>query len=208
MCDITCTKHFLGSEGWDATPLFLFIHSSSCPPPPTLPFPPTRNAMPTEIKRPNSSPKFPTSNWRCTRTHENYGFPSDLKIPNAKYMPSIIYKQGDPNLGGRLFPEVKLFSALHKTDTTLHMFASNMVFWYHYHQCSETFPIPTVSQNMASCKLQDDQQKVHKIVRKSSASLFMHKVYMLVWFGHTNLDHIESLASPLLPFNTRPVWRL
>lgn len=33
MCDITCTKHFLGSEGWDATPLFLFIHSSSCPPP-------------------------------------------------------------------------------------------------------------------------------------------------------------------------------
>ena len=178
-------------------PTVPFHSQLQLPPPATLPFPPTRNAMPTEINRPNSSPKFPTSNWHCTRTHGRYGFPSDLKIPQCKIYASHHILARYPKLGERLFPEVKLFCQLY--IKLIQPFNTPPMFSYLPH---------TYSVSNASCVRQNEQRKVHRIIRNWSALLFMHKVYMSVWFWHRHLDHIENLASPLLEFNTRPVWRL
>lgn len=50
----------------------------------------------------------------------------------------------------------------------------------------------TYSVSNASCVRQNEQRKVHSIIRNWSALLFMHKVYMSVWFWHRHLDHIEK----------------
>lgn len=90
------SKHFLENEGEDATPLFLFIHSSSCPPNSPLPTYEERNAhreqqaqFVTEVSHQQLALRNGATWARCMTAHGRYGFPSDLKIPNAKYIPAI-----------------------------------------------------------------------------------------------------------------------
>lgn len=206
MCDITCTKALSRKWRMRCHPTVPF-HSQLQLPPPNSPLPTYQECnthrdqqaqFVTEVSHQQLALRKGAT-WEHMRSMDSHLI---RKFPMQNIcQPSYIGKGSQ--LGERLFPEVKLFWALHKADT---MFASNIVFWYHYHQCSETFRIPTVSHKMAS----DERHKVCKIVRKWSTSLFMHKVYSLhasVVLAYT-FDHIENLASPLLQFNTQPVWRL
>ena len=143
-----CTKHFLENEGGDTTLTFLFDSQLQLPPR-TQPPPQTykecnahrdqQSQFVTEVSHQQLAWRKGAT-WQPTRALGRYGFPSDLKIYSSHHLPA-----GDPNL-------VKGYSASHKTDTTIHMFAPNKVFWYHYRQCSETFLIPIVSQKMGSCE--------------------------------------------------------
>ena len=149
MCDITCTKHFLENEGWDATLLFLFIHSSSCPPNSPLPTYEECNA------HRDQQAQFVTEvSHQQLALHENTW---EVWIPiwseNSPMQnicqPSYISK-GMPTWVQGYFLKWKWFAALHKTDTAL-QYSTHVQLLSRYLQCLKEWHHAYDKMNNVKC---------------------------------------------------------